>query len=195
MSRRLLVVLVLAGLGWLLLPVPVSSSPTTHHISIDMTQFAFSPSRVEVSQGDHLVIDLTASDVVHGFYLDGYGIEQRVEPGLTRQITLIADKTGKFRFRCSVSCGELHPFIQELMDIAMLPTWKPPQGTGSSGSEDGDPEPDPDGGGQGSNGHQNHGQLVPTGNRGIMTCVDAGEDHRVAVTDIIPVALEWKNPV
>lgn len=83
---------------------------------------------------------------------------------------------------------EPKPFLQELMDIAMLPTWKPPQGTGSSGSEEDDPEPDPDGGGHGSKGHQNHEQLVPTGNSGIMAHVDAGEDHRVAVTDTIPVA-------
>jgi hypothetical protein len=75
-------------LGWLLLPVPVSNQPQTHHLSIDMTKYAFNPARVEVRQGDELVIDLTASDVVHGFYLDGFGIEQRVEPGIPRQVSL-----------------------------------------------------------------------------------------------------------
>jgi plastocyanin len=125
-GKRLLTGLsLLAVLGWLLLPVSASNQPQTHHLSIDMTQYAFHPARVEVSRGDHLIIDLTASDVVHGFYLDGYGIEQRVEPGVTRQVSFTADQPGKFRFRCSVACGELHPFmIGELVVTPNLPFWR-----------------------------------------------------------------------
>jgi cytochrome c oxidase subunit 2 len=54
---------------------------------------------------------LQATDVVHGFYLDGYGIETRVEPGISEQVEFVADRAGKFRYRCSVSCGTLHPFM------------------------------------------------------------------------------------
>jgi hypothetical protein len=62
----------------------------------------------------------------------------------------------------------------------MLPTWSPPHTDNSaSKGEDDDLEPDPDGNGGGQNGHKNDGQLVPTGNHGIMTIVDAGENNRV----------------
>jgi plastocyanin len=127
LSKRLVIGLsLIAVLGWLLLPFPTDGQPAqTHHISIDMTQYAFNPARVQVNQSDRLVIDLTASDVVHGFYLDGYGIEQRVEPGVTRQVTFTADEVGKYRFRCSVACGELHPFmIGELVVTPNLPFWR-----------------------------------------------------------------------
>lgn len=84
---------------------------------------------------------------------------------------------------------EPKPFLKDLMDISMLPTWSPPHTNNSvSDDEDDDPEPDPDGNGGGQNGHKNDGQLVPTGNHGIMKTVDAGENNRVAVTNGNPVA-------
>jgi hypothetical protein len=51
---------------------------------------------------------------------------------------------------------EPKPFLKELMDISMLPTWKPPQGVGLATDGDDDaPEPDPDGHGHGSNRRKN----------------------------------------
>lgn len=91
---------------------------------------------------------------------------------------------------------EPKPFLKELMDISMLPTWKPPQGVElAMDGDDDDPEPDPDGGDQGGNRNEDEREFVWSGNNGIMTHVDAGEDHRVAVTGTIPVAPEWINPL
>ena len=28
-----------------------------------------------------------------------------------KEVTFVADRTGKFRFRCSVACGAMHPFM------------------------------------------------------------------------------------
>ncbi|NJL94622.1 MAG: hypothetical protein HC915_13305 [Anaerolineae bacterium] len=109
-SNLLLAGILLLALVWLAFP-PATSATTTRHIHLDMTQFEFTPSRIQVNQGDHVIITLTSSDVVHGFYLDGYEIQQRVEPGIPQQIEFVADRSGKFRFRCSVSCGSLHPFM------------------------------------------------------------------------------------
>jgi heme/copper-type cytochrome/quinol oxidase subunit 2 len=102
--------LVLLILVWVF-PLPSTATTDVHTLNMNLSQFEFAPGRVEVHQGDQVIINLTASDVVHGFYLDGYGVEQRVEPAITRQISFTADQTGKFRYRCSVSCGSLHPFM------------------------------------------------------------------------------------
>jgi cytochrome c oxidase subunit 2 len=112
MARRLYALLIAPVLAsvWLLLPAPPQAA-TTHHISIEASQYEFAPGRIEVAQGDEVIITLTASDVVHGLYLDGYDIQQRVEPGVTQQIRFTADQPGKFRYRCLVSCGTLHPFM------------------------------------------------------------------------------------
>lgn len=106
-------------------PWPGTTRPATRSIHIDTTQFAFAPGRVQVQQGDRVTLRLTASDVVHGFYLDGYGLQRRIEPGVTEEIVFTAARPGKFRYRCAVSCGPLHPFmIGELVVEANTPYWR-----------------------------------------------------------------------
>jgi cytochrome c oxidase subunit 2 len=95
----------------LLVPVATSTKPTVRHIALDATQFAFVPGRVEANMGDRVIFTVTASDVVHGFYLDGYGLERRITPGIAEEIEVVVDRPGKFRIRCSVSCGSMHPFM------------------------------------------------------------------------------------
>lgn len=127
LTHRQLFSSVLVGsllLVWFI-PLPVVTSQNVHTVAIDMRQFEFAPGRIEVQYGDLINIRLTSSDVVHGFYLDGYDIEQRVEPGISRNISFVADQSGKFRFRCGVNCGPLHPFmIGELVVQSNLPFWR-----------------------------------------------------------------------
>lgn len=116
---------VILGLIVLAAPVKAPRDPQVHTIELDSSQYEFSPNRLVVNQGDTLVITLTASDVVHGFYLDGYEIEQRVEPGISERIEFVAGKRGKFRYRCSVSCGTMHPFmIGEMVVRPNVPLWR-----------------------------------------------------------------------
>ncbi|HIQ04269.1 MAG TPA: hypothetical protein EYH31_01075, partial [Anaerolineae bacterium] len=122
---RLLFPFALLALALVVVPAPALSSPTARYINLDATQFQFTPARLRVNQGDRVIITLTASDVVHGFYLDGYSLKTRVEPGIAQRIEFVADRPGKFRYRCSVSCGPLHPFmIGELVVNPNTPFWR-----------------------------------------------------------------------
>ena len=105
------VLLLVLTLGVLLVPVPTLGEPRAHDVMIDASQFEFSPSRLNVTRGDTVRVKLAASDVVHGFFLDGYEIDFRVEPGTSQEFAFVADRSGKFRYRCSVACGTLHPFM------------------------------------------------------------------------------------
>ena len=58
-----------------------------------------------------MTIELAATDVVHGIYIDGYGLSLEADPGKTERMIFTADRPGSFRFRCSVTCGSLHPFM------------------------------------------------------------------------------------
>ena len=90
---------------------------------------------------------------------------------------------------------EPKPFLKELMDISMLPTWTPPQGAEAlSDHDDDDPEPDPDGCGNRHGRKQNRGVLVSNRNPGIITNVDAGEDDQMAVAYGTPVTPALENP-
>lgn len=113
LSAKTLLLLIFISLSAAILTIPWPFRPasTTRHFTVAGRQFAYEPGTLQVNQGDRVIITLTASDVVHGLYLDGYGLETRVEPGQSQTIQFVADKPGKFRYRCSVSCGTLHPFM------------------------------------------------------------------------------------
>jgi len=86
--------------------------------------------RVEVRWGERVILHLRAVDTTHGFYLDGYGINRIVQPGQEVIVEFIAIRPGKFRFRCSETCGPLHPFmIGELVVAPNLPFYNSALGT------------------------------------------------------------------
>jgi plastocyanin len=124
-SSRLLLFIALV---LLVLFIPLQGSVRlgiVRRLNLDSRQFEYMPGRIEVNQGDTVIITLTASDVTHGFYLDGYGLEKRVIPGVAQEIVFTADQPGKFRYRCSVNCGPLHPFmIGELVVNGNVPFWR-----------------------------------------------------------------------
>lgn len=93
-------------------PLPVRSmAPRERVFQIHARQFAYSPSELHVNEGDTVTIQLVSTDVVHGLYVDGYGVSVQADPGQTATLTFIANKQGSFRFRCNVTCGAMHPFM------------------------------------------------------------------------------------
>ena len=93
-------------------PVPiVKTTKKTVIIPIQANSFSFSPGIINVNKGDQVVIELTSQDVVHGLHLETYDLSVTSDPGQTNSISFIADRPGSFRFRCSITCGALHPFM------------------------------------------------------------------------------------
>jgi heme/copper-type cytochrome/quinol oxidase subunit 2 len=106
--------LALSGLALLImvLPMPVTATtPVERTFQIEASQFTYSPAVLSVNPGDRVTIELLATDVVHGLSIDGYKLETTSDPGQTARLTFVADRQGSFRFRCTVTCGNLHPFM------------------------------------------------------------------------------------
>jgi cytochrome c oxidase subunit 2 len=80
-------------------------------INVTARQFAYEPPIIRVNKGDLVTITLTSKDVYHGFYLDGYGIDEEVRPGEKTRFSFVANKPGRFSYRCSHTCGVFHPFM------------------------------------------------------------------------------------
>ncbi|MHB8619765.1 MAG: cupredoxin domain-containing protein [Chloroflexota bacterium] len=108
-------VLLLAEAGYL------APQPTLHDVNIHLEarQFAFTPATFQVHQGDHVHLQLQSDDVTHGFYLDSYGVETMAQPGRPATVDFVADRAGTYRFRCSATCGPLHPFM--IGELTVLP--------------------------------------------------------------------------
>src|SRR5690606_37192484 len=114
MARRIETLsLALLVLLWLTLRAgPAAAEPGERRVlRIEASQYQFDPGVVHVNRGDHVTIELVATDVVHGLYIDGYGLQASADPGQTARLTFVADRAGTFRVRCSVTCGAMHPFM------------------------------------------------------------------------------------
>jgi plastocyanin len=100
--------------GGLIVFAPLSARaalPVQRTFRVEASQFAYAPAILDVNPGDTVTIELLSTDVVHGLYLDGYGVSATADPGQTARLTFTADRSGSFRFRCNVTCGALHPFM------------------------------------------------------------------------------------
>lgn len=74
-------------------------------------KFSYTPNIIKVNKGDLVKIRLISEDVTHGLFIDGYGQNTKAHPGEEGYLEFIADKPGRYSFRCSVTCGEFHPYM------------------------------------------------------------------------------------
>lgn len=69
-------------------------------------QWTFVPNPVEAERCDKVILKIFNEDVYdHGFAVDAFGINKRLSPQSTTEITFVATQKGTFPFYCSVPCG------------------------------------------------------------------------------------------
>ncbi len=114
----------LTTLAAILVPLPptlAAPAPQSHVIEVNARAFAYEPATMSVRRGDTVTLHLESLDTVHGLYIDGYDVDIQAEPGKSAEITFVADREGKFKVRCSIACGPLHPFM--LGELTVEPNW------------------------------------------------------------------------
>lgn len=125
---RVGLILVLCGLGGFLLAAVHQAPPQDRTFTITAHKYAYDPPVLRVNRGDRIHVRLVAKDNTHGFYLEGYDVEAKMRPDNdtfwarqpsqggdykeVEEISFVASRTGKFRYRCSITCGYMHPFMQ-----------------------------------------------------------------------------------
>lgn len=65
----------------------------------------WTPDEIRVKKGTRVVIDFVSEDANHGFQLKAYKIKVNLPQDKRAQIEFVADKVGKFSWRCSRPCG------------------------------------------------------------------------------------------
>jgi heme/copper-type cytochrome/quinol oxidase subunit 2 len=105
-------ILAVIGLVILFVPLPAKAdAPTDRFFQIDARRFEYDPAILKANPGDRVTIELVATDVVHGLAIDGYNLETTADPGKAARLSFVADRQGTFRFQCTVTCGNMHPFM------------------------------------------------------------------------------------
>lgn len=139
-----MVIVILGTAAGLLVTLFSTANPRQVDVTIYARKYAYTPAVIRAHKGDTISINLVTRDVTHGFFLEGYDIDAKVKPGDAPEystlflrhpsrevefrnvdrIVFTADKTGKFRYRCSVTCGYMHPFMQgELIIVPNYGFW------------------------------------------------------------------------
>jgi plastocyanin len=123
------------------------AAPQERSFTITAHKYAYEPSTIYVNRGDTVHVRLVSADVTHGFYLEGYDLDAKVrredptfwmrhpsqkdaeyEP--VNDMTFVASHAGKFRYRCSITCGFMHPFMNGVLIVR--PNYLFPTGIGLS---------------------------------------------------------------
>ena len=90
----------------------VERNGTNVEIWMTVVRSHFTPERIEINQGDHVIWHLTnlerTPDATHGFALSGYNINLSLEPGEARTIEFDATQSGTFLYYCTEFCSALH---------------------------------------------------------------------------------------
>ncbi len=108
---------VLAALAVLAVPIGALAHPVERVIRVEAGSYAFAPGVIRVNPGDRVTIELVSQDVAHGLSIDGYPVDLHAEPGQSAQTTFVANRAGTFKFRCSIACGNLHPFMTGKIEV------------------------------------------------------------------------------
>ena len=80
-------------------------------IVVKAKRFEYMPGEITVQKGERITLRLESLDVTHGLFIDGYEVRLKAYPGNVGETTFIADKPGRFTFRCSETCGPFHPYM------------------------------------------------------------------------------------
>jgi heme/copper-type cytochrome/quinol oxidase subunit 2 len=110
------------------------TAPTARNFEIKARQYAYEPPKIHVNSGDTLSIRLASLDVVHGFFLEGHDLDAEIHPQKKRflvrhpsrdeewreveEMSFVVGAPGKYRYRCSHTCGTMHPFMMGEMIVA-----------------------------------------------------------------------------
>ena len=102
------------------------TSPVKHEITVNGFQWSWQfgytaagekavvtgtpaqPPTLYLPQGEKVRFTLTATDVVHGFWIPAFMIQMQNLPGETNTLQFTANKLGEFPGRCNILCGRNH---------------------------------------------------------------------------------------
>jgi cytochrome c oxidase subunit 2 len=101
--RQLILAGTLGGLGAL-----AGAQPAEKVISVVARKFVFLPSEIVLRRGEPVVLELTALEVVMGFFAPDLNLRAVIVPGQGARVRFVPDRVGRFDFLCDIFCGDGH---------------------------------------------------------------------------------------
>ena len=108
LASALLLVMGMAPLPSADEPAASQSQPAGRVVEITAKRFNFSPAQITLKKGEPVTLRIKAEDVTHGFYLKPLKLDETIEPGKTKDVTVTPQVAGTFTTICDHFCGTGH---------------------------------------------------------------------------------------
>ena len=114
--RPVIVGLVMTSCASVVVIAPLEGLPPDapeQRIKMTAQKYRFEPETIKVPINTHVFIDIESSDVIHGFNLERYGIDEEIPAKGKGTVTVefYARERGTYKFKCSHLCGIKHPWM------------------------------------------------------------------------------------
>jgi len=86
-------------------PEPEQAEAPVKHIKMTAQNWKWTPETIRVKQGTRVIIEFQSWDASHSFELKAYGIKVPLPQDKIGHTEFVADKVGKFKWRCGRPCG------------------------------------------------------------------------------------------
>ena len=87
-------------------------------ITVIAKRYKFEPSRIEVTQGEHVRLVVSSEDGVHGLEVKKLKINRKVPRDGEVTIDFVAEEAGEFPILCSEYCGKGHDVMKGMLVVA-----------------------------------------------------------------------------
>lgn len=87
---------------------PDAGNTTAAVVKITASRWQYTPSAITLKLGVPVVLEVTSTDVHHGFTVPSLGIRADIVPGAPQRIAITPTTAGTFPFHCDVFCGDGH---------------------------------------------------------------------------------------
>ena len=78
------------------------------HIQVIARKYAFEPAEIHVKRGQDVILEISTTDVQHGFFVKDLGIDEPLQLGKPAVVPFRSDKVGEYPVECSILCGPGH---------------------------------------------------------------------------------------
>ena len=108
MKNKVLAIFTVLMVAATVAPLATRAQMEPKTVAIAAHRFAFAPAQITLKKGEPVVLKLTSTDVVHGFYLKPLKIDEIIEPGKTTEVKVTPQVAGTFTTICDHFCGANH---------------------------------------------------------------------------------------
>ena len=78
-------------------------------IEVTASKYKFEPDRIEVREGDHVVLDVRSADTEHGIAIKKLDVKAAIpKGGAPVRVEFDATRPGTYQITCSEYCGKGH---------------------------------------------------------------------------------------